>query len=118
MSNLGPTFGVNVGRRQSSVLAVRAAMLVAVCAVGVHAQTHPSDGEVRSFVLRAGRIVTADAELPWSFEPGIIVVRDGRIEAVGGDIPLPPDLPVFDYPDATVLPGFVAAATSLAPAHS
>ena len=118
MSNLGSTFGVSVGRRSSSVFAGRAVLFVAFCAVGAHAQTHSSDGEARSFVLRAGRIVTADAELPWSFEPGIIVVRDGRIEAIGGDITLPPDLPVFDYPDATILPGFVAAATSLAPAHS
>jgi imidazolonepropionase-like amidohydrolase len=37
----------------------------------------------------------------------VIVVRDGRIVAVGADIDIPPDLPVIDLPDATLMPGLV-----------
>ncbi|MCH8147854.1 MAG: amidohydrolase family protein, partial [Planctomycetes bacterium] len=118
MSNLASTFRSTLAGRRSSVLAIRAALFVAICFAEAHALAKSSDGEERSFVLRAARIVTADAEIPWSFEPGIIIVRDGRIEAIGADIPLPPDLPVFDFPDATILPGFVVAATSIAPVHS
>ncbi len=72
----------------------------------------------RSFVLRAGRVYPVAADQPWVIESGVIIVRDGRIVAVGHDLPLPPDLPVIDLPDATVMPGLVLAASSLAPPHS
>ena len=119
MSNLGLTVDRGVGERAASNGAARLTILVALGAVlALPVFANAGNGEERSFVLRAGRVITADAELPWSFEPGIIVVRNGRIEAIGSDIPLPPDLPILDYQDATVLPGFVAAATSLAPQHA
>ncbi len=79
----------------------------------------PVRGEAEaSFVIRAGRVITVATDQPWSFEPGIIVVRNGLIEAVGTDIALPPDLPVIDLPDATVMPGLIAAATSIASRHA
>jgi imidazolonepropionase-like amidohydrolase len=46
-----------------------------------------------------------------------LLVRDGRIVAVGKDLAVPPDAQVVDYgPDAVLVPGLVAAGTPYAPA--
>lgn len=70
-----------------------------------------------SFVLRAERIMPVSAELPWEISNGVMIVRDGRIEAIGTDIKIPPDLQVIDLPHATVVPGLVSAASTLGGAH-
>jgi hypothetical protein len=68
-------------------------------------------GEVDSFALRAGRVLPVSPDMPWVIERGVIVVRDGRVVAVGGGVSPPPDLPLIELPDAVVMPGLVAAAT-------
>lgn len=68
-----------------------------------------------SFVIRAGRILTASDAGPTVLQPGIVVVRDGVIVAIGSDLEPPVDLPLYEYPDATVTPGLVAASSSIAP---
>lgn len=73
--------------------------------------------ESDSYVLRAGRIMPVSTELPWELEQGMMIVRNGRLVAVGTDLELPADLPVIDLPDATVVPGFVSAASELGGAH-
>jgi len=101
-------------------MSVVLAAVMGMTAVVAAAETSGASADVegpRSFVLRAGRVITADRTLPFSFQPGVIVVRDGHIEAVGSDISIPPDLPLYEEPDATVLPGFVSAASSLVPEH-
>lgn len=46
-------------------------------------------------------------------EPGIVVLRDGLIEAVGADVAVPPDARVWDLSGRTVYPGFIDAMTEL-----
>ncbi|MBN2474285.1 MAG: amidohydrolase family protein [Pirellulales bacterium] len=70
-----------------------------------------------SFALRARRILPVSPDLPWVIEGGVIVVRAGRIAAIGRDLDLPPDLPVVEFPDGVVVPGFVAAASELGGRH-
>lgn len=70
-----------------------------------------------SFAVRAGRILPVSLDLPWQIDRGVIVVRDGRIEAVGGDVEIPPDLPVIELPDATVVPGLVGAVSQFGGSH-
>ncbi len=70
-----------------------------------------------SFVLRAGRIMPVSAELPWEIDQGVMVVRDGHIVAIGTDVEIPPDLPVLEFPHATIVPGLVAASSDLAGQH-
>jgi len=44
-----------------------------------------------------------------------VLVKDGKIQAVGSDVPLPPDALVVDYgPDAVIVPGLVAAYSAYA----
>lgn len=85
---------------------------------GALALPSPAIADDNSFVLRAGRVYPVSADVPVALEPGVIIVRDGRIVLVSDDTtPLPPDLPVIDYPDAVVMPGLVSAANDLAGAH-
>jgi imidazolonepropionase-like amidohydrolase len=53
----------------------------------------------RLFDARSGRLV----------EPGLLVVRDDRIAAVGPASALPSDAKVIDLGDATLVPGFIDA---------
>ena len=78
--------------------------------------TARADGD--SFVLRAGKLITAAEQGPWELVDGMVIVRDGRIVMVGVDLPVPPDLTLIDLPDAVVLPGLVAASTRLAGDHT
>jgi imidazolonepropionase-like amidohydrolase len=48
-----------------------------------------------------------------AIERGTIVVRDGRIEAVGAGVPPPPGAEILDAAGQEVYPGFIDARTSL-----
>ena len=61
--------------------------------------------------IKAGTII------PVTVEPianGVIVVRNGRIDAVGKGIAIPDDAEVIDASDKIVVPGFIDAFTTLA----
>ncbi|MEO0483573.1 MAG: amidohydrolase family protein, partial [Planctomycetota bacterium] len=70
-----------------------------------------------SIAIRAGRIYPASPDLPAMIENGVIVIRDGRIEAIGADIDPPADLPLVEYPDASITPGLVAVSAEVAGEH-
>jgi imidazolonepropionase-like amidohydrolase len=99
-------------RAKSFQLAVIAALAATVFSDQVRAQPD-------CLVLRAGRILPVCPDLPEQIDDGVIVVRDGRITAIGGrhEIAVPPDAVVVDVPDATITPGLVAAASDLGGAH-
>ncbi len=101
--------------RASGRLSAIIALLI-LAATGV---SHAESGHSDSFVLRAGTLLPVAEGKPWRIEDGVIIIRNGRIEAVGsyGDVELPDQLPVVHMPEATVLPGLVNAATSLAGSH-
>ena len=71
-----------------------------------------------SFVIRAKLVYPVTREQPGPIERGMIVVRDGRIEAVGRDLELPPDLPLIELRDEVVCPGFVSAGSALTAQHA
>lgn len=79
-----------------------------------------ADGEShgRDFALRAGRVLPMADGWPAVLDDAWIVVRKGRIVALGPEAPIPDDVPRIELPYATVAPGFVAAATDLAGRHS
>ena len=47
-------------------------------------------------------------------ENGVVLIRDGKIEAVGKDIEIPQDANVVDAADKVVIPGLIDAFTTLA----
>ncbi|NMO13813.1 amidohydrolase family protein [Pyxidicoccus fallax] len=65
----------------------------------------------RSYVLKAARLF--DAKAGRLVTPGVVVVRDGKVTAVGPGASTPAGARVVELGDATLLPGFMDAHTHL-----
>lgn len=96
---------------------MRAALLVlagaslALCAsTSLHADDAASDGEETLVAIRAGRVITVTGE---EFAPGVVIIRDGRIDAVGARVEIPPRARVIDAGDGVLMPGLVSPRTRL-----
>lgn len=76
------------------------AAYVAVSSPGVAHATPPASN---SFVVTDVRVFDGRREIPRA----TVVVRHGRITAVGPHVPTPPNLPVIDGEGHTLLPGFI-----------
>jgi len=63
-------------------------------------------------VIRAGKLIDVEAARVLSDQ--LIVIRDGKIQAVGANIQTPPDAKLIDLSSMTVLPGLVDCHTHLA----
>ena len=57
-------------------------------------------------VIRAGKLFTMDAE-DRVLSPGMLLVRNGKIEAVGAQFPVPAGFEVIDYGSDWLTPGLV-----------
>ena len=66
--------------------------------------------EAGVFALTNARIETVTRG---TIERGTLVVRDGRIEAVGAGVAVPPDAEVIDAAGLTLYPGFIDGGTRL-----
>ncbi len=62
------------------------------------------DGESKFVVIKAAHVITISGD---NHSPGIIVIEDGRISAVGSDLEYPPSAKVIHAPRETVTPGLV-----------
>jgi len=62
-------------------------------------------------VLHAARLWDGTSDRPVS--PGVVVVVDGRIQAVGPGVSIPDGATTLDLGDATLLPGLIDAHTHL-----
>jgi imidazolonepropionase-like amidohydrolase len=96
---------------------LRAASLVIAFATAVASaqqRTLPSEGvsdrPTRTVALVNGRVVAEPGRV---VESATILLRDGRIEAMGPALRVPPGVERIDLRGATVFSGFVDAATSL-----
>lgn len=66
--------------------------------------------EPRIVVIRAARVITVSGE---EHAPGMIVCKDGKIEAVGQRIEVPDGAKEYDLGERTIMPGLVAPRTRL-----
>ncbi|HWQ32130.1 MAG TPA: amidohydrolase family protein [Blastocatellia bacterium] len=72
------------------------------------AETRTIEGE--AWAIKGGTVVTVTgATIP----KGVVVIRNGLIEAVGADVPVPADARVIDATGLTVYPGLIDANTNL-----
>jgi imidazolonepropionase-like amidohydrolase len=84
-----------------------AAGLAALCGLAAKAQAPAR----KTYVLKAARLF--DGQSNALVKPGIVVVSDGKIVAVGSSANVPAGAEVIDLRDATLLPGFIDAHTHL-----
>lgn len=90
-------------------------LLALVAVIQVNAQLNsPSQqnvvGQAGSFVLRGARIVTVSGA---TIENGNILIRNGKIEAVGSNLTTSGDAQVIDGKGLSVYPGMIDAATNM-----
>lgn len=90
-------------------------MAAMFCAAAViNAQSDGSQqnktGRSGTFAIRGARIVTVSGPV---IEKGNVVIRDGKIAAVGLDATIPKDAEVIDGSGLTVFPGMIDAGTGL-----
>ena len=92
-----------------------AALAMLMLAVGsVSAQSDGSQqnktGRAGTFAITNARIVTVSGEV---IEKGSVLIRDGKIAAVGASIQIPRDAENIKGDGMTVFPGMIDAATNL-----
>lgn len=71
-----------------------------------------------TYAVRAKRIYTMAEGDAWFIDDGVMLVRDGKVAAVGADIELPPFIRLIEMPDAVIAPGFVLANSSIVEPHA
>lgn len=91
------------------VLAVLAAELFALPGVG--AQPKDSLAQPEQVALRAARLL--DVRAGTLLKNPVVLIRAGRIVAVGAGLPIPPGAMVIDLGAATLLPGLIDCHTHL-----
>ncbi|MFQ5461849.1 MAG: amidohydrolase family protein [Phycisphaerae bacterium] len=69
-------------------------------------QAGVEDGEPVYVVVKAARVITATGDM---FEPGEVVIEDGKISLVGSSLEYPGSATVIEAPGRTVMPGLVLA---------
>lgn len=84
-----------------------AVTFLAVAPAGAQAQKAAS----KTYVLKAARLF--DGKSNALVTPGVVVVADGKIIAVGANAAVPAGAEVIDLGDATLSPGFIDAHTHL-----
>ena len=90
----------------------RAAWVVAGAVLAVAAAPPPALAAEAATVIKARHLF--DAVSGRLVEPGVVVVADGRIVAVGAGAAVRADSRVIDLGDATLLPGFIDAHVHIA----
>ncbi|MCP4452890.1 MAG: amidohydrolase family protein [Planctomycetes bacterium] len=81
-------------------------LLVGIILCGL--ATAQADEDV--LVIRAHRVWTMAQDV---IEDGMVIIRKGKIEAVGQDLTIPEDAKILDMPQGHVMPGLIDAHTHL-----
>jgi imidazolonepropionase-like amidohydrolase len=101
--------------RKCSVAAICAALLGVFVPLEANAQ-QPQQAPGKVIVVKAARMF--DGKSNSLTTPGLVVITDNKITAVGSGATVPAGAQVIDLGDATLLPGFIDAHTHLTMMHS
>ena len=88
-------------------------VLIAACIAATLAWAHAArgeGGEPRYFAITNARIIPVSGP---AIDKGTIVIAKGLIQAVGANVPIPPEAWVIDGKGLTIYPGLIDAGTDL-----
>ena len=92
---------------KGTVRSAIAVFLLVMPAIAQQQRTPPPAAPAAAVAIRAGRLIDPEAGTAGTNQT--IVVRDGRIAAVGENVAVPPGAQTIDLTNLTVLPGLVEA---------
>jgi imidazolonepropionase-like amidohydrolase len=98
------------------IATILAACLAAIVIPLTANAQQPAAATGKVVVLKAARMFDGKSNSLTS--PGLVVITDNKITAVGSGASVPAGAPVIDLGDATLLPGFIDAHTHLTMMHS
>src|ERR1700730_16206237 len=107
---IAPSKHIHVPERERSVHKLFV-FLAVLCFAALSAPAQQTKPATKTYVLKAARLF--DGKSDALVKPGIVVVTDGKIVAVGANATVPAGAEVIDLGDATLLPGFMDAHTHL-----
>src|SRR5262249_47856076 len=84
-------------------------LLAAGVAAAVLLTAAPLAPAQEQIAIKGGRVVPV-ANAP--IDNGVILIREGRIQAVGKDLAIPSDYKVIDATGKVIMPGFIEAHSS------
>jgi imidazolonepropionase-like amidohydrolase len=111
VSNIRENPNMRMRNRISALAFLSASLLVATPGFG-----QARKPAAKTYVLKAARMF--DGKSDTLIKPGLVVVEDGKIAAVGAGSAIPAGAEVLDFGDATLLPGFIDAHTHLTMMYS
>ncbi len=97
------------------IAGLAAALLLAFAANAQTPAATPTTPTTPATVLKAAHLF--DGRSGNLASPGLVVVRGGKIIAVGANASIPADAKVIDLGDATLVPGYIDAHTHIASDH-
>ena len=97
-------------RYSSFTLAFALALSVLVWAIFAPLIRRAAAFEGDAYAIKGGTVVTVTGA---TIQKGTVIIRNGLIEAVGADIPIPGDARVMDATGMTVYPGLIDAYTNI-----
>ncbi|MFQ5691150.1 MAG: amidohydrolase [Gemmatimonadota bacterium] len=103
--------GVVIGGRTARARAVARAVVVGVTAVAAGSLAAPAAAQDGPLAIRGGTVLTVTQG---TIEGGTVLVRDGKIAAVGTDVRIPADATVIDATGKFVMPGIIDAHSHIA----
>ncbi len=90
--------------------AIEARAQQAGAVVGIATSQQSSNGGASTYAIRNARIVVVSGP---AIENGMLIIRNGKIEAVGTGVAVPPGAQEIDARGLTIYPGMMDAATSM-----
>jgi imidazolonepropionase-like amidohydrolase len=106
MPGIGRVFG-EAGRRESGIGRLTAIVAATVLAV---ASTAPASATAQTIAITGGKVYPVSGPV---IENGTVLVRDGKIVAVGANVAIPNDASRIDATGKWVTPGLINALTNL-----
>jgi len=92
-----------------------AGVLLLIAAFSFQARSFENENSSNTYAVKAGWIYTMSNRdnIPSIIENGVLIVRDGVIEAVGKKLKIPKGMKVYDFKDQVIMPGLVASDTRI-----